>query len=164
MQPPANLGAQSPTMDSQAPAAKGSQAPATGSRTPATVEAQARMWSGDEDMNAHAIEVPADVAIYREAERALQLGDTALADELLAKLVVYHADSELADDALFERARLAYARGAWGAARASLDQLLEMKATPLREPARAMLCRIAERTGDRDARRCFDALHGEEKP
>lgn len=108
--------------------------------------------------------VPADVAIYRDAERSLQLGDTALADELLARLVVNHAGSELVDDALFERARLAYARGAWGAARASLEQLLEMKSTPLREPARAMLCRIAERTGDRDARRCFDALHHEEKP
>lgn len=107
---------------------------------------------------------PPDVALYEEAERALRLGDTALADELLARLVVNHGSSELVDDAIFERARLAYARGAWAAARASLDQLLAMPSTPLREPARAMLCRIAERTGDRDAKRCFDALQREEVP
>jgi hypothetical protein len=80
---------------------------------------------------------------------------------LLARLVVNYANSALVDDALFERARLAYARGAWGAARASLEQLLDLGASPLSEPARAMLCRIAERTGDRDAKRCFEQLNGE---
>ncbi|HUQ04508.1 MAG TPA: hypothetical protein VM261_18535, partial [Kofleriaceae bacterium] len=49
--------------------------------------------------------VAPDVAIYAQAERALKLGDTALADELLARLVVNFDDSELVDDALFERAR-----------------------------------------------------------
>ena len=108
--------------------------------------------------------LPADVALYQQAERALRVGDTSLADALLARLVVHHPRSELVDDALFERARLAYAAGAWGAARASLDQLLDRGATPLRDAARTMLCRIAERTGDRDARRCFEALHREEAP
>jgi hypothetical protein len=103
--------------------------------------------------------VPApDAELYRQAEKAMRYGDVALADALLARLVVDHPRSELIDEALFERARLAYQRGAWTAARNSLDQLLDGGKTPLREPARFLVCRIAVRTADRDAGRCLDDL------
>lgn len=99
-----------------------------------------------------------DAELYATAEHALRYNDTTLADALLARLIVDHPDSALVDEALFERARLAYESGAWTAARDSLQRLLEMKASPLRASAQFLACRIAVRTRDRDAGRCLDEL------
>lgn len=105
------------------------------------------------DAGAHA-----DRDLYAAAEQALRFGDAALADALLARLVAEHTDSALADEAHYERAQLAFNRGAWAAARASLDRLLAGAPTPLRDPARLLRCRIAMRTDDGDAAACLDAL------
>lgn len=99
-----------------------------------------------------------DAELYATAEQALRYNDTTLADALLARLIVDHPESALVDEALFERARMAYESGAWTAARGSLERLLEMKETPLRGSAQFLACRIAVRTRDRDAGRCLDEL------
>jgi TolA-binding protein len=107
---------------------------------------------------APATDAGADRDLYAAAEQALRYGDTALADALLARLIAEHADSALADEAHYERAQLAFNRGAWAAARASLDRLLAGPPTQLRDPARLLRCRIAVRTDDGDAAACLDAL------
>lgn len=99
-----------------------------------------------------------DAELYAAAEAALRNGDTEQADALLAHLVVDHPGSDLLDEALFERARLAYRARRWTAAGAILDQLLDGPPSPLRAPARLLACRIAVQTRDRDAAACLDQL------
>jgi hypothetical protein len=98
---------------------------------------------------------PSDVALYEAAEAALARGDTKTADAALATLLIDHPGSALVDQALYERARLAYARRAWTAARGYLDRLAGYPSSALAEPGRYLGCRIAVEAGDADAARCL---------
>src|SRR5207253_77722 len=61
--------------------------------------------------------------LYRAAEAALAARDLATADQRLAQIVHDHATSPLVDQALYERARIAYQQRAWEAARSHLARL-----------------------------------------
>src|SRR5262249_27595802 len=61
--------------------------------------------------------------LYRDAEAALARHDAAAADHALARLLADDPHSPLADQALYERARIAYQRRAWSEARRHLDAL-----------------------------------------
>lgn len=65
--------------------------------------------------------------------------------------------SALADQALFERARIAYQNRAFPAARRFLATLATLRGTPLAEPGQYLDCRIAVQAHDDDAERCFVA-------
>jgi uncharacterized protein HemY len=93
--------------------------------------------------------------LYREAEAALARRDVTAADRALARLLADEPRSPLADQALYERARIAYQRHAWGEARRHLDSLAAIASTPLAEPGRYLACRIAVEARDADATRCL---------
>ena len=63
--------------------------------------------------------------------------------------------SPLIDQALYERARIAFSRRAWGEARHHLDALAALGASSLTEPGRYLACRVAVEAHDSDARRCL---------
>lgn len=95
-----------------------------------------------------------DNQLYEAAEAALARKDGKAADHALAQLLADYPASPLVDQALYERARLAYKRKAWTAARAHLDLLAGMS-TPLAEPGNYLRCRIAVESKDDDASRCL---------
>jgi TolA-binding protein len=101
---------------------------------------------------------PAAEDIYRRAEAAIRAGELGDADALLAALITSYPADRLVDEALFERGRLAYRRGAWAQARHHLDALLDRGPSPLREPAHWLTCRIAIATGDLEADTCVAAF------
>jgi hypothetical protein len=92
---------------------------------------------------------------YEAAERALARGDANTADRILAELVASDPTSSLAAEALFERARLAFERHAWGDARSHLDALAARHEAALAEPAHYLRCRIAVASHDHDAATCL---------
>ena len=92
---------------------------------------------------------------YRAAERGLANHDPVAADLALAQLIDEYPTSALVDQALYERARIAYARHAWSEARRHLDALAARPASPLAEPGRYLACRIAIDVRDGDAARCI---------
>jgi hypothetical protein len=94
-------------------------------------------------------------SLYREAEAALARRDGVSADRALAELVAKFPQSSLVDQALYERAQLAYRRRAWAEARRHLDELAQVPGTPLAEPGRYLACRIAVEARERDAERCL---------
>ena len=93
--------------------------------------------------------------LYRTAEAALAAHDPAAADRALAALVTEHPASSLVDQALYERARIAYQRRAWAAARSHLAQLAAVSSTLFAEPGRYLRCRIAVETGEATAAACL---------
>jgi hypothetical protein len=98
---------------------------------------------------------PTGADLYREAEAALARRDSTAADRSLARLLADDPHSPLADQALYERARIAYQRHAWSEARRHLDALATIPTTPLTEPGRYLACRIAVEAHDADATRCL---------
>jgi hypothetical protein len=93
--------------------------------------------------------------LYAAAEDALARRDPSAADAALAELLRTAPESPLVDQALYERARIAYARHAWNEARRHLDALAAIPSTPLAEPGRYLGCRIAVLAHDGDAARCL---------
>jgi TolA-binding protein len=112
-----------PAAASPAPVAAATQAPAAAASTPPPANT--------------------DAALYREADAALARGDRDAADRALAKLLATSPESPLADEALYERARIAVERRAWSDARAMLARLAEISDTPLAEPGAYLRCRVA---------------------
>jgi outer membrane protein assembly factor BamD (BamD/ComL family) len=92
---------------------------------------------------------------YRDAEAALAAGKVTDAERLLGSLVADFPTSPLVDQALYERARLAYTRHAWDQARRALDALAAHAGSPLAEPGRYLACRVAVEAHDGDAARCI---------
>jgi len=93
--------------------------------------------------------------LYRAAEAAIRQRDVTTADRELAALVAEFPTSPLVDQALYERARLAFQRHAWAEARRHLDRLAAIADTGLAEPGRYLTCRIAVEAHDGDAARCL---------
>jgi hypothetical protein len=93
--------------------------------------------------------------LYADAERALAARDPAAADRSLAKLVGEFPASKLIDQAVYERARIAFDRGAWAEARADLDRLAQLGDSPLVEPGAYLRCRVAVAAADGSAAACF---------
>lgn len=99
-------------------------------------------------------DAPSAETLYRTAEAALARRDLDAADVALARIIVGQPTSRLLDQALYERARIAYQRHAWQDARRQLDALAAIPQTPLAEPGRYLGCRIviesmqADKTGD----------------
>jgi hypothetical protein len=83
--------------------------------------------------------------------------DTAAAERALARLVTEYASSPLVEQALYERARIAYQQRAWATARRHLDRLLALPATRLAEPGQYLACRIAVEARDGEAAACLVA-------
>jgi TolA-binding protein len=96
-----------------------------------------------------------DAALYQHAEAALAKRDPAAADRALARLVAEFPHSDLLDEALYERARIAFDRRAWGDAQRHLDQLAARAQSPLAEPGAYLACRIAIEARDGAAEQCL---------
>jgi TolA-binding protein len=94
-------------------------------------------------------------ALYQAAETALAARDLTKADRLLGRVVAEYPSSPLVDQALYERARIAYQHHAWSDAQRHLDKLAEVKSTPLAEPGAYLACRIAVEAHDGAAERCL---------
>jgi outer membrane protein assembly factor BamD (BamD/ComL family) len=97
---------------------------------------------------------PTGDQLYRSAEAALARQDVDAADRALATLIANEPSSPLVAQALYDRARIAYNRRAWAAARQHLDALATIKDSPLAESGRYLTCRIAVEAHD-DAVRCL---------
>jgi ferric-dicitrate binding protein FerR (iron transport regulator) len=95
--------------------------------------------------------------LYAAAEAALAKGNLAVADRALARIVDEFSSSPLLDQALYERARLAYQRHAWSQARRDLDQLAAIKSSALGEPGQYLACRVALAAHDAEVAHCFAA-------
>jgi outer membrane protein assembly factor BamD (BamD/ComL family) len=93
--------------------------------------------------------------LYRDAEAALAARDLLAADRQLAALLAQFPESSLLDQALYERARIAYRRRAWSEAQRQLDRLATIQASPLREPGAYLACRIAFESSDDGAATCL---------
>ena len=93
--------------------------------------------------------------LYRDAEAALAQRDLASADRHLAALLAQFPESALLDQALYERARIAFRRRAWADAQRQLDRLSTIQNSPLREPGAYLACRIAVEAGDGGAAACL---------
>jgi hypothetical protein len=98
---------------------------------------------------------PTADSLYTSAESSLAHGNLAAADHSLAQLLASFPDSPLADQALYERARIAYQRHAYSVARAHLVQLAQLTSSPLVEPGAYLSCRIAVETHDSAAESCL---------
>lgn len=96
-------------------------------------------------------------ALYRDAEAALAARDLPVADRHLAALLAQFPDSPLVDQALYERARIAYRRHAWADAQRQLDRLSVLQSSPLAEPGAYLSCRIAFEATDEGATSCLTA-------
>lgn len=94
-------------------------------------------------------------SLYEAAEAALARRDAAGADRILARLLTDFPHASLVDQALFERARIAYGRHAWRDAQQDLDQLAAVASTPLAEPGAYLACRIALEAHDGAAEHCL---------
>ncbi len=93
--------------------------------------------------------------LYAAAERALAARDPAAADRALAKLVGEFPTTKLLDQAYYDRARIAFDRGAWDEARRDLDKLAQLADSPLVEPGAYLRCRVAVAAADGSAAPCF---------
>jgi TolA-binding protein len=93
--------------------------------------------------------------LYAEAERALAARDPAAADRALAKLVGEFPTTKLLDQAYYDRARIAFDRGAWAEARGDLERLAQLADSPLVEPGAYLRCRVAVAAADGSAAACF---------
>jgi len=100
---------------------------------------------------------PTATELYRAAEVALANHDTATADRALAKIVDDLPSSSLVDQALYERARIAYDRHAYADARHHLARLAGIPTSPLREPGAYLDCRVAIASNDSTADACLAA-------
>jgi outer membrane protein assembly factor BamD (BamD/ComL family) len=98
---------------------------------------------------------PTGDQLYRSAEAALARHDVDAADRALATLIANEPTSPLLAQALYDRARIAYDRHAWAAARHDLDALATIKDTPLAESGRYLTCRIAVEAHANVATRCL---------
>jgi outer membrane protein assembly factor BamD (BamD/ComL family) len=98
---------------------------------------------------------PTPDELYRTAEAALVARDRAAADRVLATLIAEYPGSRLVDQALYERARIAYQQRAWPAARSHLAGLAAVPNTPLAEPGHYLRCRIAVEARDASAAACL---------
>ncbi len=94
-------------------------------------------------------------SLYTSAESSLAHGNVSAADHSLARLLTSFPDSPLADQALYERARIAYQRHAYSDARSHLVRLAQLTSSPLVEPGAYLACRIAVETHDSDAEPCL---------
>lgn len=93
--------------------------------------------------------------LYRTAENALAASDPAAADRSLAALIDSYPASVLLDQAVYERARIAYQQRAWPAARTHLARLATIPSSRLAEPGRYLRCRIALETQEPTAAACL---------
>ena len=98
---------------------------------------------------------PTADSLYASAESSLAHHDLSAADHVLATLLTSFPDSPLADQALYERARIAYQRHAYSDARTHLSHLAAHTSSPLLEPGAYMTCRIAVETHDAAAEPCL---------
>jgi TolA-binding protein len=99
---------------------------------------------------------PATAAsLYRDAEASLAARDLPAADRHLATLLSQFPESALLDQALYERARIAYRQHAWADAQRQLDRLSIIQASPLAEPGAYLSCRIAFEASDGGAAACL---------
>ena len=96
-------------------------------------------------------------SLYRDAEASLAARDLPAADRHLAALLSRFPDSALLDQALYERARIAYRQHAWADAQRQLDRLSIIQASPLAEPGAFLSCRIAFEASDGGAGPCLTA-------
>jgi hypothetical protein len=94
-------------------------------------------------------------SLYEAAEAALARRDTQAADRIFARLLADDPHSALVDQALYERARIAYERHAWRDAQHDLDLLAAIPSTPLAEPGAYLSCRILIEAHDGAAERCL---------
>jgi hypothetical protein len=101
------------------------------------------------------VEAPTAESLYEAAEAALARRDAPGADRILARLVTDFPSAPLVDQALFERARIAYDRHAWREAQQDLDQLAAIANTPLAEPGAYLACRIVLEAHDGSAAHCL---------
>jgi TolA-binding protein len=98
--------------------------------------------------------LPLDQDLYRAADAAIARGDGATAERALAALLAHVPQSPLADQARYERARLAFERRDWRAVRSHAAEVQQK--SPLREPASYLGCRAAREISLADATECFD--------
>lgn len=156
--PPASSPSPAHTTSSRAP----SSAPDTSSRStargPTPAESASSASPGDASPTVQAAAPPATADdLYRAAEASLAAGDLAGADRALDRLLVGFPASALVDQALYERARIAYQQRAWAVARRHLDRLAALPRTTLAEPGHYLACRIAVETRDGGAVTCLVA-------
>ena len=95
--------------------------------------------------------------LYRGAESALRRHDPRTAERVLGRLVAEFPQSPLVEQALYDRARIAYQQRSWSAAREHLRALLALPSPRLVEQARYLDCRIAVETNDHGAAACLAA-------
>ncbi|MGH9888015.1 MAG: FecR domain-containing protein, partial [bacterium] len=179
LQPPSPAIAPASSSQSSAPAiaaASTSQRPAAVPRAPTAVPAAPRGTRGasistvphgrsPEPLPAAPIEEPAPAAspqlrrspeeLYRAAESALAAHDLAAADLALAQIVDEHPASPLVDQALYERARIAYQQRDWAAARSHLARLAIVPATAFAEQGSYLRCRVAVEAHEPSAAACL---------
>lgn len=98
---------------------------------------------------------PSAEEMYRVAETALGAHDLAAADRALARLIDEHPKASLVDQALYERARIAYRRHAWAQAQRHLDRLATLARSPLTEAGAYLACRVAVEAHDDTAAQCL---------
>lgn len=98
---------------------------------------------------------PTPDELYRLAETALAARDPAAADRALATLIAEYPRSQLIEQAIYDRARIAYQQHAWPAARAHLARLTAIPGSLLAEPGHYLRCRIAVETHDASAAACL---------
>ena len=95
--------------------------------------------------------------LYRTAEAALAKHDFISADRALAKIVDDLPSSSLVDQALYERARIAYAHHAYADAHHHLARLAAIATSPLLEPGAYLDCRVAIASNATTADACLTA-------
>jgi TolA-binding protein len=98
---------------------------------------------------------PTAAELYRSAEAALAKHDLATADRSLATLIDTLPTSSLVDQALYDRARIAYDRHSYADAQHHLDRLATFPTSPLLEPGAFLSCRIAVAANDPRADACL---------
>lgn len=101
------------------------------------------------------VQPPTATELYRAAEAALAKRDLATADRALARIADELPTSSLVDQALYERARIAYDRHAWDDAHRHLARLASLATSPLLEPGAYLGCRVAVAAGDAHADACL---------
>lgn len=96
--------------------------------------------------------------LYARADAALAKQDLAAADKALALIATIQPQPALAGQAIFDRARIAYQRHDWSAARAHLAKLDGVADAALRESGHYLSCRIAVESHDAHAAACLTAF------